>query len=66
MKDAAIRGLARLGRVMIAGAAVGSIYSGVDFLQTTPIGIFIIPAGMALVSATGKWFRDKWGIQLPF
>lgn len=60
------RSLKRFGRVVLGGAIMGGVYTGFEFLKKTPIGLFIIPVGTALISGLGKLIREKWGVKIPF
>jgi len=52
-------------RVMVGGVISGGLYAGIGALQTTPIGIFLVPLQGALINALGKWLREKYKINLP-
>lgn len=56
----------RVGRVAVAGGIMGSLVSVFSFLQATPLGIFIIPVGTAVINGVGKFIREEWKINLPF
>jgi len=56
--------LKRFLRVAAAGAISGGLYAGFDALKTTPLGIFIVPMQTAIINAIGKYFREKWKLDL--
>lgn len=66
MGNAIKSAIVRLCKVSVAGGIMGGLYCGLQFLQTTPIGIFVIPVGTAILNAVGKAIKVKTGIKMPF
>lgn len=66
MKEKIIKAVKRFGRVAIAGAAMGALYTSLDAVQGTPLAVFIVPVGTALINALGKYVRENWGVRVPF
>jgi len=52
-------------RVLAGGLISGGLYAGFGALQSTPLGVFIIPLQGALINALSKWLREKTKINLP-
>jgi hypothetical protein len=52
-------------RVLAGGVISGGLYAGIGALQTTPLGVFIVPLQAALINALAKWLREKYKINLP-
>jgi len=52
-------------RVLAGGVISGGLYAGFSALQTTPLGVFIIPLQAAIINGIGKWLREKYKINLP-
>jgi len=57
--------LKRFGRVLIGGVISGGLYAAFGALQTTPLGVFIVPLQAAIINGIGKWLRAKYKINLP-